>query len=80
VAVARANLNYLLAQADSLYVCYHLPSAPLECTASRVRQIIEGPTTPMDRYSSRADSGIRPACNCSHRSTHRPCAGERDTR
>ena len=26
VAVARANLNYLLAQADSMYVCHHLPS------------------------------------------------------
>jgi len=29
VAVARRNLNYLLAQADSLYVCYHLPSGRL---------------------------------------------------
>ena len=29
VPVARANLNYLLAQADSMYVCYHLPSARL---------------------------------------------------
>lgn len=29
VPVARANLNYLLAQADSLYVCYHLPSGRL---------------------------------------------------
>lgn len=29
VAVARANLNYLLSQADSMYVCYHLPSRRL---------------------------------------------------
>lgn len=29
VAVARTNLNYLLAQADSVYVCYHLPSERL---------------------------------------------------
>lgn len=29
VSVTRANLNYLLAQADSLYVCYHLPSKRL---------------------------------------------------
>ncbi|MCP4746570.1 MAG: tetratricopeptide repeat protein [Desulfobacteraceae bacterium] len=26
VSVARANLNYLLMQADSIYICYHLPS------------------------------------------------------
>lgn len=29
VAVARTNLNYLLAQAESIYVCYHLPSKSL---------------------------------------------------
>jgi tetratricopeptide (TPR) repeat protein len=29
VSVARSNLNYLLAQPDSLYVCFHLPSQRL---------------------------------------------------
>jgi hypothetical protein len=29
IAVARANLNYLANQPDSLYVCYHLPSKRL---------------------------------------------------
>jgi len=29
VAVAHTNLNYLLAQADSVYVCHHLPSQRL---------------------------------------------------
>ncbi len=29
VVVARKNLNYLLAQADSLYVCFHLPTERL---------------------------------------------------
>lgn len=29
VSVARTNLNYLLAQVDSIYVCYHLPSKRL---------------------------------------------------
>lgn len=29
VEIARTNLNYLLAQRDSLYVCYHLPSKRL---------------------------------------------------
>lgn len=29
VEVARANLNYLLAQRDSIYVCYHVPSQRL---------------------------------------------------
>lgn len=29
IEVARTNLNYLLAQRDSIYVCYHLPSQRL---------------------------------------------------
>jgi tetratricopeptide (TPR) repeat protein len=29
LSIARTNLNYLLAQADSIYVCYHLPSQRL---------------------------------------------------
>ena len=29
ISVARTNLNYLLSQPDSIYVCYHLPSKQL---------------------------------------------------
>lgn len=29
IGVARTNLNYLLSQPDSIYVCYHLPSKQL---------------------------------------------------